>query len=88
VAGLPEVTHDNRPITWHNNFVIRKTDGTPVDGVAYSVLIDAADGDTIVIYDETGLHTHTGSVGTRNHKNKNWKEIRLSKGDPAIGIST
>ena len=88
IEGLPATTADKRPITWHNNFVVKKADGTSADGVAYSVLLDAADGETIVYYDETGLHTYTGSVNNRSHQNKNWKEIRLSKGDPAIGISS
>jgi hypothetical protein len=87
-AGLPATTKDKRPITWHNNFVVRHADGSAVDGVAYSVLLEAAEGDTIVIYDEKGLHTHTGAVNNRIHQDKNWKEIRLSKGDPAIGIAT
>ena len=85
---LPPTTKDKRSITWHNNFVIKRSDGTIADGVTYSVLLEAADGDNIVTYDDTGLHIYTGSVGTKNHKNKKWKEIRLSKGDPAIGIAT
>ena len=86
--GLPATTRDNRPITWHNNFIVKRADGTPVDNVAYSVLLDAADGDTIVTYDDTGLNVYTGSVNAKKHHNKNWKEIRLSRGDPAIGIAT
>lgn len=86
--GLPASTPDKKRITWHNNFVVRRADGSSVDGVAYSVLIDAADGDTIVYYDETGLHIYTEPIKNRNHQNKNWKEIRLTKGDPAIGIAT
>ena len=86
--GLPATTDENRPITWHNNFVVKRADGSPVDGFTYSVLLEASDGDTIVTYDDTGLHVYTGVVYDKKHENKNWKEIRLSRGDPAIGIAT
>jgi hypothetical protein len=84
--GLPAVTADNRTIAWHNNFLIMHADGSPMNGVAYSVLLEAVNGDTIVVYDETGLHTYAGNINPKTHNNKKMKEIRLAKGDPAIGI--
>ena len=88
IEGLPTETNDKRTITWHNNFVIQTKAGTAVTGITYKVLIDAPDGATIVYYDESGLHIYQNGINQSSYQNKSWKEIKLSKGDPAIGIAT
>ncbi len=90
LADLPAtVDEDGKSVTWFVNFQIKDApgpQGKPVNGVAYSMLFPPSPKNLrLVIFDGTKAMYFKESITDRSHDNRQWKEIRLSIGDPGGG---
>jgi len=77
---------DGISITWFVNFAIKDAEGNYVNGVTYSLLFPPGPAKAkLVIFDGTKAAFFTGEIKDRNHKNNQFKEIKLNIGDPGGG---
>lgn len=77
---------DGTSITWFVNFSIKDAAGNYVNGVSYSLLIPPGPPKgRLVIFDGAKATFFEGEIKDRSHKNKQFKEIKLSIGDPGGG---